>query len=319
MTRRTLLLLRWGIFLAACAFLYVRLFVYESTYTGLAGLRSVGEGATVWFWGGMLALAVLNWGMEAVKWRWLVAHLGSMSLLRAFAATLAGTTIGTITPNRTGEFMGRVLFLAPGHRWQGGFATLLGSIAQFLATVVFGGAALALLWWSAPTAGAVPWGGVAMSVLVVLVAGGALGLYFRPRLLRQFILMVPLLRRLGGAAQVLEGYSGKDLLLVLLMSMARYIVFGAQYILFLYTIADVAWPDALLAVPVIFLITTLVPTMLLTELGVRGSVAVALLTPLGNPAGPVLLASFGVWLVNVALPAAIGGLIILSARIRTRR
>src|SRR5690606_16834411 len=132
MTRRTLLLLRWGIFLAACAFLYVRLFVYESTYTGLAGLRSVGEGATVWFWGGMLALAVLNWGMEAVKWRWLVAHLGSMSLLRAFAATLAGTTIGTITPNRTGEFMGRVLFLAPGHRWQGGFATLLGSIAQFL-------------------------------------------------------------------------------------------------------------------------------------------------------------------------------------------
>lgn len=318
MSRRTLLLLRWGIFLAACAFLYLRLCADESTHAGLEQLRSAATGATGWFWAGMLALAVLNWGIEAAKWRWLMDRLEPMGLLRAFAATLAGTTIGAFTPNRTGEFMGRVLFLAPGNRWQGGFATLLGSIAQFLATVLFGAAALAFHWRAWPLPAAAPWGGVAMAVLAGTVAAGALVLYFRPRLLRQLILMVPLLRRLGGTAKVLETYTTAGLLRVLLMSVARYLVFALQYVLFLAIIAQVAWPDALLAVPLIFLVTTLVPTMMLTELGVRGSVSVALLAPLGAPAGPVLLASLGVWAVNVALPAAVGGLIILFARIRAR-
>lgn len=318
MTRRTLLLLRWGIFLAACAFLYLRLFGHESTYTAWGDWRSAFSNASGWFWLSMLAMAGLNWGVEAAKWRWLMAHLERMSLLRAFAATLAGTTIGLITPNRTGEFMGRVLFLAPGNRWQGGFATVLGSIAQFVTTVLIGGAAFAMHWWAVPLAGAASWWGVAMTVLVATVAAGALLLYFRPRLLHQFILAVPVLRRMGKAAQVLDEYSTRELLMVLLMSMGRYVVFCTQYVLFLTVFAAIPWHAALLAVPVIYLITTLVPTMMLTELGVRGSVAVALLAPLGGQPALVLLASFGVWAVNLALPAAVGGVIILAARIRTK-
>ena len=318
MTRRTLLLLRWGIFLAACAFLYLRLFAHESTYTAWGDWRSAFSNASGWFWLAMLAMAVLNWGIEAAKWRWLMAHLERMSLLRAFAATLAGTTIGLITPNRTGEFMGRVLFLAPGNRWQGGFATVLGSIAQFVTTVLIGGVAFVLHWWSVPMEGVASWWGVAMAVLVAIVTGGALLLYFRPQLLHQFILAVPVLRRMGKAAQVLEEYSTRELMMVLLMSMGRYAVFCTQYVLFLSIFADIPWQAALLTVPVIYLITTLVPTMMLTELGVRGSVAVALFAPLGGEPALVLLASFGVWAVNVALPAAVGGVIILVARIRTK-
>ncbi|MCB0771783.1 MAG: hypothetical protein KDB93_00205, partial [Flavobacteriales bacterium] len=76
--------------------------------------------------------------------------------------------------------------------------------------------------------------------------------------------------------------------------------------------------QALMTVPVVYLVSTLIPTMLLSELGVRGSVAVAMFAPLGGPAAMVLLASFGLWLVNLALPALAGALILLVARIRTR-
>lgn len=73
-----------------------------------------------------------------------------------------------------------------------------------------------------------------------------------------------------------------------------------------------------MAVPVIYLVSTLVPTVLLTELGVRGSAAVGFLVPLGGQAPQVLLATFLVWAVNLVLPAVAGSIILLLARIRTR-
>lgn len=320
MSRRTLLLVRWGIFLAACAFLFLRLSADQSTHALWGEWRRAVNAAAWPVWALMFAMAVLNWGIEAAKWRWLVAHLERMSLGRAFAATLAGTTVGLITPNRTGEFLGRVLFLAPEHRWQGGFATVLGSIAQFVTTLLIGGAAFVIWWERTPMVADVgPMWGVVIVVLVAAVAGGALVLFFRPRLLRQLIKVVPLLRRMEGAAAVLEDYAVRELMLVFGMSIARYLVFAAQYVLMLVVLAGIPWQEALVVVPVIYLVTTLVPTMMLTDLGVRGSASVALLTPVGGSPAVVLLASFGVWAVNIAMPALVGGVILLVARIRTRR
>ena len=74
----------------------------------------------------------------------------------------------------------------------------------------------------------------------------------------------------------------------------------------------------MLGVPLIYLITTLIPSAMLTELGVRGSVAVAVLSPLGGEAALVLLATTCLWLINVAMPASAGSLILLVARIRIR-
>ena len=319
MSRRTLLLVRWGIFLAACTFLYMRLAADQSTHAAWGDwLTALGKAS--WpVWVAIFAMAVLNWGIEAAKWRWLVKPLERIGMGRAFSATLAGTTVGLVTPNRTGEFMGRVLFLAPEHRWQGGFATILGSIAQFVTTVVFGGAAFLLWWRSAPmVAGYGRMWGSAIAMLVAAVSGGALVLFFKPGLLRQLILALPVLRRLDRATRVLEGYSSGKLLPVLMMSIARYAVFTMQYMLLLHVLAGIAWQDSLVVVPVIYLVTTLVPTMMLTDLGVRGSVAVALLAPVGGKAAWVLAAAFGVWAVNIAFPAAVGAVIILVARIRAR-
>lgn len=320
MSRRTLLLVRWGIFLAACAFLYLRLRADQSTHALWGEWRDALNAAAWPLWGLMFAMALLNWGIEAAKWRWLISHLERMSMARAFAATLAGTTVGLITPNRTGEFVGRVLFLAPEHRWQGGFATVLGSIAQFITTLIFGGVAFLIWWGRAPMVAEIGflWGALIV-VLVTVVAAGALLLFFRPRLLRQVIKIVPVLRRIERAAAVLEGYAARELLLVLLMSAVRYLVFAAQYVILLVVIAKVDAYEAMVVVPVIYLLTTLVPTMMLTDLGVRGSASVALLAPLGGDTALVLLASFGIWAVNIAMPALAGGVVLLVARIRTRR
>lgn len=319
MSRRTLLIIRWGIFLAAAAFLYQRLRGDQGTASGWAGVMRAMAEVGAWFWPTVVLLTLVNWGLEAIKWRWLVAPLQRMGFQRAFAATLAGTAIGLVTPNRTGEFVGRVLFLDPSNRWQGGFATVLGSISQFVATVVMGVLALLLRGlWAPGMIELAPWLATVLTVLSMTVGGAALLLFLRPVLLRQFVGAMPVLRRLHEASHILEQYTTAGLLAILALSMARYLVFWLQYVLFLVLLADIGWGDALIAVPLIFLAVTLVPTMMLTEMGVRGSVAVALLAPVGGLATPVLLASFGVWAANLALPAAAGALIMLVARIRTR-
>ena len=71
MSRRTLLLVRWGIFLAACAFLFLRLSADQSTHALWGEWRNAVDVAAWPVWGVMFAMAVLNWGIEAAKWRWL--------------------------------------------------------------------------------------------------------------------------------------------------------------------------------------------------------------------------------------------------------
>lgn len=260
---------------------------------------------------GAVLLAAVNWGLEAWKWRLAMHAAEPMGPVRAMAATLAGTAVGLFTPNRSGEAAGRLLFLAPGNRWQGGVSLLLCGLAQFTVTVAAGSAAL-LRWLHAQ---AWPWGGPLFTGLtmasVALIAAGAATLCFRPALVLDRTMRLPLLRKFHGRTALLKDAPRRTAWQVLALSALRYAVFAGQYAWLLAALAEVPWGTGLWAVPFFFLVTTLVPTMVLSDLGVRGSVAVALLVPAGHDPAPVLLAAFLLWAVNLALPAAVGGLLLM--------
>ena len=313
MSRRTLLLLRLGVFLAACVFLYAR----------FSGERDRDEAFVRWFshaqvpWGALaliFAMMLVNWGIEAWKWRILLREVESLTFVRAFTAVIAGTSIGLITPNRVGEFAGRVLFLRPEHRVQGSFATLLGSIAQFVVTVLSGTVVLFFLPYQANSLEQEAlWQLVKWCAL--LVGGATVFLYFSPGALERVFLAVPWLRRYERHVHVLSAFDRSRLISVALLSALRYAVFTVQFVLLLNIIGGVPYPIAFTSVPVVFLVTTLIPTTALTELGVRGSLAESLIAG-GEPMG-VVIASMIVWAVNIVIPAMAGALILLVARIRT--
>lgn len=313
MSRRTLLILRLGVFLAACAFLYVR----------FSGDHDHDEALVRWFsrpvvpWGTLAVVTLLmlvNWGIEAVKWRILVRDVEPIRPGRAFTAVIAGTSIGLITPNRVGEFAGRVLFLRPEHRVQGSFATLLGSIAQFVVTVLVGTAVLFLVPYEANSLeqGAL-WQLVRWCAL--LLGGATVFLYFSPGALERIFLAIPWLRRYERHVHVLAAFDRSRLISVAAWSALRYVVFTLQFVLLLNVIGAVPVPVALTSVPVLFLVSTLIPTTALTELGVRGSLAESLIAG-GEPVG-VVISTIIIWAVNIVVPAIAGSLILLVARIRT--
>lgn len=316
-SRRTLLLLRWSVFLLACLFLYVRFSRHGGGYSMEmldAALRTLGLPLLV----GQFLLMSLNWSIEALKWRLLMQGIERIGAVQAFAATLAGTSIGLITPNRIGEFVGRVLFLRPENRVAGSFATTVGSIAQFIVTVVLGMAGVVAVtlqgdWQS------VRWISAAWIGVCTLVAAASLMLYYNPGLLRAVAARLPLIRRWERHAGVLERFSPAMLTRVLLMSAVRYAVFTAQFAWLLHAIVGIPWQGGLASVPAAFLVGTLIPTVMVTELGVRGSVAVALISPAAASDQGVFTASALLWLINLAAPAMAGAIIMLTARIRADR
>jgi hypothetical protein len=268
----------------------------------------------------LFLLMIVNWAIESFKWRSLLRPFTRIGALRAFTATIAGTSLALVSPNRTGEFIGRIMFLEPEHRLKGAVATMLGGIAQFVITLAMGAPALLILAFSVGTK--LPGGATliwALAALAVMGATLAVIIYLDPVLLVRIILRFPFPLRWQDDISVLEGYDRAHLLQVLLLSLLRYLVFTLQFVLLLVVLEDgPSMAAALAAVPVIFLVSTVVPTVLLTELGVRGSVAMAVLEPTGSSEWTILLATFGIWLVNLLLPAVAGSLLLVMARIRTR-
>lgn len=312
-------LFRWGVFLLACLFLAGQLHADKGRVVWSALQRLELQGGA---WPAMamaLLLVPVNWSIEAWKWRKLVYAVEPVSPARALLATLAGTSVGLVTPNRTGEFLGRVLFLPPQVRVSAAFASIPGGIAQFVVTLVMGALALmAVVAFGLALPWQAGWTSTLLMMLTALVCLGASVVYLHPRWFRSLVLQVPLFRRFSRHSKVLHRMDRSLLLLVLGLALLRYVVFAVQFVILCIAFGTgPGFATVAMLVPVIFLVGTLIPTLVLTELGVRGALAVAFLVPQGADATGVLLATTVLWAINLLAPAVLGSVLLVSMRVRT--
>jgi uncharacterized membrane protein len=101
--------------------------------------------------------------------------------------------------------------------------------------------------------------------------------------------------------------SFKELFNVTILSGIRYSVFCLQYWLILKAFnIDLIAVKELMLIPVCFLIASIIPTLLLSEIGVRSSVAVFVFGMVTDNIIAIVLASLLLWIINIALPAMLG-------------
>ena len=86
----------------------------------------------------ILLLMFVNWTLEALKWKLLIAPLESISYKTSLKGIFAGITMSIFTPNRVGEFAGRVFFLEKADKIQASIMSLIGSVMQLLVTIIAG-------------------------------------------------------------------------------------------------------------------------------------------------------------------------------------
>ena len=88
--------------------------------------------------GVVILMMFLNWFLESLKWRFLISKIEKITIKRSIRAVFSGITVSAFTPNRVGEYAGRVFCLEKADRIQGVLITIIGSMAQLLTTIVFG-------------------------------------------------------------------------------------------------------------------------------------------------------------------------------------
>ncbi len=257
-------------------------------------------------------LMIINWSVEAYRWNSLLRKVELLSFFDALKATLSGITFALFTPNRVGEYAGRVLFINTVSRWRVLIVTAIGIYAQLLTTILFGTIGLAYVMITNSVLNAsffIEW-----TVIFLLIFSAMLLfiLYFNISLIENLLERFSFLSKAKIYLRVLLHYSSEELLKVLSLSVIRYLVFTIQYLLLL-KIFNIHIPliegSALIAA--IFLVQTIIPSIAIAEIGIRGSVALFFLTPYSNNELGIVSAAWGLWLINLVIPAIIGMVLIL--------
>ncbi len=273
-----------------------------------------------------MALVPVNWGLEALKWRELLHSLQPVSVWRAFKATLAGVAFAVNTPNRIGEYAGRVLYLPEGKRLEAVSLTLVGSYSQLLVTL-FAGTAGLWLFHSGALGLSLPhywetnntWVRVLATLLTSLSVLFLL-IYLRISWLVQLVEKMPGAGKLSRLLTVIDHLPVRILLRVLGWSFLRYVVFLFQYILLLHCfgVTGSAWLlswQAAWLVAIQFLVLAIIPTIALAEIGIRGTLALELFGWISTNPLAIISASVTIWLVNLVLPAVAGSLLIIRIKV----
>ncbi len=268
-------------------------------------------------WGWLLLVLVLmpvNWGLEAAKWWRLLYDATGLSYREAWLGVLSGVTLSLFTPNRIGEYGGRILRVPASHNWQAVIATLVGSISQQL--VLFSGGIIGMAVFVQNYSAIDRFNFEGFAFIGILIVAALWWCFFNlPALL-------PLLRRLAPNRRVwrrvliLKHYDRQTLGKVLLAAGLRYAVYTGQYYFILrFYAVDVPLEAALAGIATIFIVQTSIPLPPLLGLLARGELALLVWRQFDAPAVSILAATFSLFIINLCLPALVGAGVIVKTNI----
>jgi uncharacterized membrane protein YbhN (UPF0104 family) len=263
--------------------------------------------------GGML----LNWGLEAYKWRVLIQNIEDISLWRSLKAVFSGVTIAFFTPNRVGEYAGRVFHLDRADRIDAALLTVVGSYAQLTVTIVAG--LMAMTFYLPAHEGTGPlstWQYGFVSMGIYALCGLLVLLFLNTRLLTAILQRLKTPKWVMRHVKVLDVHSPQSLMRVLLASAGRYVIFTAQFFVLLRVFSvDIAYADALMMIAMTYFVMTGIPTIAITEVVTRGSVAVYFLSQLSDNVSGIVSASSVLWLINLVIPSLFGVVTIFGLKL----
>lgn len=313
------------VFLLLSWFIYRQIIRQPNWRSSLDQVGRALNGPLQWKLWLVVALMPLNWGIEARKWQLALRPLGGIPFRDAFRAIFTGTTMASFTPNRMGEYLGRILYIREGHRVASISLTIVCSIAQLLITLLVGLAGLLYLRQTPHrTLSSLPlpefWLNILITLVILLVAGLTI-LYFRLNWIVRILGKIPGMTKYLSYVKVLENFHAAILLRILFLSFGRYIVFIIQYGLVFPVFGVLLGVGQLWSgMSVVFLVMALVPTItLLTELGLRWEASIQVLELFSANTIGIFAASFAIWLINLIIPALIGSLLIVSIKLFKNR
>ncbi len=266
----------------------------------------------------VFVLMFVNWSLEALKWKISVQGVQPVSFFRSLKAIFSGVSFSVTTPNRTGEYLGRVLYMDDGNRLKVISLTILGSISQLLVTIFFGMLGLLILRHDIDKMSLSGWMewlkdlgiiGAFFAFIVLTV------FYFRIGWLVKWIDKIPAIKKYIWLINELEKTDTTLLMRLLSISLLRYLVFATQYfLLFRFFGVEVNWWQGFWATAIVFFVMAITPTIELFEVVKKMYVTKEIFAIFTVNTLAIGFVTTTIWCINLVIPAAIGSLLILGIK-----
>ncbi|MXV51059.1 hypothetical protein GS399_08765 [Pedobacter sp. HMF7647] len=256
-------------------------------------------------------MMLLNWFLEALKWKFLVKNIERITIWKSVESVFCGLTWAVFTPNRIGEYGGRIMFLRSRKRVFGAIAMGVGAVGQMVITNVIG--AWAMFWFLAKFMHldiSLLYG---VGFLAAVFSGFFILFFFNIRWVDSLIGGISFLKPLRKFFSILAKYRLKDLFKVFGYSAARFVVFTFQYYLIIHLlIPEINGFEMCGMIFILFFIQSALPSLDLLDVGVRGMTATYFFGYITNQHVAVMAATSCIWFVNLILPAVLGSVFVFK-------
>lgn len=254
-----------------------------------------------------LILVPLNIFLEGIKWKLQLKPIEFLSNWKSFISIFTGISAGMFFPNRMGNFLGRVFMLEKGDIIKASLTTLVGGMAQMIATVSIG--LFSSLFFVKKHSILI---GVSFLLLITLL----ILMYFNIYLLKYFQFIIPkkFKEKTKDYFEIFSLYNKKELLKILILSFVRYFLYTFQFVLLIWAFKiPLNYFNAMIPISLTYLLMMIVPFITITEIAVRGSVSIIvfenwlIMNNINSSLGMMIFsASSLLWIFNIAIPAVIG-------------
>jgi hypothetical protein len=286
-------------------FIYTKVIANNDLKSFVALIELMPKNQMILVVGAVFLLMLVNWGLEAIKWKRLMQQIEPISLWVAIESVFCGLTWAVFTPNRIGEYGGRVFFLSPKRRIVGIVAMSVGNIGQLVLTNVFGAIAICFFVYRFTAIDHLLF--LALTVVATIFALFFIIFYFNIKWLNGLLLSIKFTRKYKKFYAVLGRYKKTTLLKILLFCLARYAVFSLQYfIMFTWLIPSIHPLDILMLVSVLFFVQSTLPSLDLLDIGIRSVTGLFFFKYVTDQHTAVIACIASIWLFNIIIPAILG-------------
>jgi len=254
-----------------------------------------------------IILVPINIYLEGVKWKIQLKPIENISYYKSFLSIFTGLTAGMFFPNRMGNFLGRIFMMENGDRIKAAMVTIVGGMAQMIATVSVG--LIATIFFVNKYF-------VLLTISIILIVALLLLIYFNIHVLKYFQFLIPkkFKEKTKEYFDVFSLYDKKELLKILIISFLRYFIYTFQFVLLIWAFnIPLTYLNAMIPISFTYLLMMVIPFITITEIAIRGSVSILvfekwfIINGISNSLElMVFSASSLLWILNIAIPSIIG-------------
>lgn len=253
----------------------------------------------------LLLLTIFNWFFEVLKWKALVGSMISISFKNASEQSLGALTASLLTPNRIGEYGAKALYYQKPMRKKIMLLNLIGNMTQMTTTLFFGyvGFFFFALNYSLDSELVK----LCLSILALTIILLAVFYYLKKI---QFQIKGFSLDKIQS---FIKGISTDIKLKASIFSVIRYLIFSFQFYHLLQIFGvDLNYLEAMTVISTMYLLSSIIPSIFIFDVIVKGSVAVYLFSMVGVNDLTVLCIVTLMWLLNFVVPSVFGSYYVLN-------